>query len=121
MARGAAAVRCWRRQDAAESRRSRGQTWSSDRDVAHLALAAAPALPRSIEEGSGQHRLRSGRCRSRTSLSPPDSNNMSAGPEIVERQPAVVGTSNGNGSTRGDGAGVIKRGIDLLHGPELNK
>src|SRR6266516_4735854 len=46
---------------------------------------------------------------------------MSAGPEIVERQPAVVGTSNGNGSTRGDGAGVIKRGIDLLHRPELNK
>ena len=45
---------------------------------------------------------------------------MSAGPEIVERQPAVVGTSNGNGSTRGDGAGVIKRGIDLLRRPELN-
>src|SRR5437870_7434137 len=46
---------------------------------------------------------------------------MSAGPEIVERRPAVVGTSNGNGSTRGDGAGVIKRGIDLLPRPELNK
>src|SRR5947209_19034753 len=46
---------------------------------------------------------------------------MSAGAEIVERQPAVVGTSNGNGSTRGDGAGVIKRGIDLLPRPELNK
>ena len=46
---------------------------------------------------------------------------MSAGPEIVERQPAVVGTSNGNGSTRGDGASVIKRGIDLLPCPELNK
>jgi serine/threonine protein kinase/Tfp pilus assembly protein PilF len=46
---------------------------------------------------------------------------MSAGPEIVERQPAVVGTPNGNGSTRGDGAGVIKRGIDLLRRPELNK
>jgi serine/threonine protein kinase/predicted Zn-dependent protease len=39
----------------------------------------------------------------------------------VERQPAVVGTSNGNGSTRGDGAGVIKRGIDFLRRPELNK
>src|SRR5256714_2536541 len=38
----------------------------------------------------------------------------------MERQPAVVGTSNGNGSTRGDGAGVIKR-IDLLRRPELNK
>src|SRR6266851_4428252 len=46
---------------------------------------------------------------------------MSARPEIVERQPAAVGTSNGNGSTRGDGAGVIKRGIDLLPRPELNK
>src|SRR5438876_7821290 len=46
---------------------------------------------------------------------------MSAGPEIVERQPAVVGTSNGNGSTRGDGAGVTKRGVDLLPRPELNK
>ena len=46
---------------------------------------------------------------------------MSAGPEIVERQPAVVGMSNGNGPTRGDGAGVIKRGIDLLPRPELNK
>src|SRR6266849_3609056 len=44
MARGAAAVRCWRRQDAAESRRSRGQTWSSDSDTAHLALASASAL-----------------------------------------------------------------------------
>jgi hypothetical protein len=39
---------------------------------------------------------------------------MSVGPEILERQPAVVGTSNGNGSKRGDGAGVIKCGIDLL-------
>src|SRR5438128_567273 len=46
---------------------------------------------------------------------------MSARPEIVERQPAVVGTSNGNGSTPSDGAGVIKRGIDLLRRPELNK
>src|SRR6266567_3239171 len=46
---------------------------------------------------------------------------MSAGPEIAERQPAVVGTSNGNGATRGDGAGVIKRGLDLLRRPELNK
>src|SRR5258707_392669 len=46
---------------------------------------------------------------------------MSAGPEIVEWQPAVVGTSNGNGSTRGDGAGVIKRGIDLLRSQQLNK
>jgi serine/threonine protein kinase len=39
----------------------------------------------------------------------------------VEREPAIIGTSNGNRSTRGDGAGVIKRGIDLLRRPELNK
>src|SRR5205809_1233556 len=46
---------------------------------------------------------------------------MSVGLEIAERQPAVVGTSNGNGFTRGDGAGVIKRGIDLLRRTEVNK
>src|SRR5436189_855586 len=46
---------------------------------------------------------------------------MSLGRELAEPAPAVVGTSNGNGSTRGDGAGVIKRGIDLLRRPELNK
>src|SRR4030095_7576724 len=46
---------------------------------------------------------------------------MSVGLEIAERPPAVVGTSNGNGSTRGDGAGVIKRGIDLRPRPELNR
>src|SRR5206468_2138503 len=38
-----------------------------------------------------------------------------------DQQPAVVRTSNGNGSTPGDGADVIKRGIDLLRRPELNK
>jgi len=41
--------------------------------------------------------------------------------EIVERQPAVVQTSNWNGSTRGHGAGVTKHGIDLRSRPELNK
>src|SRR5213080_2425521 len=46
---------------------------------------------------------------------------MSAGPEIVERQPVVVGTSNENGSTPSDGTGVIERGIDLVPRPELNK
>src|SRR5213080_3244898 len=46
---------------------------------------------------------------------------MSAGPEIVERQSVVVGTSNENGSTPSDGTGVIERGIDLLRRPELNK
>ena len=42
---------------------------------------------------------------------------MSVGLEIAEPAPAAVGASNGNGSTRGDGAGVIKRGIDLLRRP----
>ena len=42
---------------------------------------------------------------------------MSVEPEIAERQTGVVGTSNGNGSRRNDGAGVIKRGIDLLRRP----
>src|SRR5258708_26659449 len=46
---------------------------------------------------------------------------MSLGLEIAEPAPAAVGTSNGNGSTRSDGAGVIKRGIDLLRRRELNK
>ena len=46
---------------------------------------------------------------------------MNVGFEIVERESSMVGTSNGNGSTRGDGAGVIKRGIDLLPRPELNQ
>jgi serine/threonine protein kinase/Flp pilus assembly protein TadD len=46
---------------------------------------------------------------------------MSLGLEIAEPAPAAVGTSNGNGSTREDGAGVIKRGIDLLRRRELNK
>jgi serine/threonine protein kinase/Flp pilus assembly protein TadD len=42
----------------------------------------------------------------------------------VVKLPSTAGafpTHNGNGSTRGDGAGVIKRGIDLLPRPELNK
>src|SRR5690348_16253729 len=46
---------------------------------------------------------------------------MSAGLEIVKRQPAAVGTSNGNGSTRGDSGDVIKHGIDLLRRRELDK
>src|SRR2546428_4185694 len=46
---------------------------------------------------------------------------MSARPEIVEREPAVVGTSKENDSTTSDGTGVIERGIDLLPRPELNK
>jgi serine/threonine protein kinase/Flp pilus assembly protein TadD len=42
----------------------------------------------------------------------------------VVKLPSTAGafpTHNGNGSTRRDGAGVIKRGIDLLPRPELNK
>ncbi len=46
---------------------------------------------------------------------------MSLGLENAEPAPAAVGTSNGNGSTRDDGTGVIKRGIDLLRRRELNK
>src|SRR6266496_3816587 len=121
MARGVKALRYRQRTDAAKSRRSGPETWSSHRDAAYLALASASALSRSAKDGSGKHRVRSGRCRSRASLSLSNPDNMSAGPEIMERQPAVVGTSNGNGSTPGDGAGVIKRGIDLLRRPELNK
>src|SRR6266446_7022255 len=90
MARGAAAIRCWRRQDAAESRRSRGQTWSPDRDPAYLALASASALSRSAENGSGEHGFRSGRSRSRASLSLSDSDSMSAEPEILNRESAVI-------------------------------
>src|SRR5882724_10698607 len=90
MARGAAAVRCWRRQDAAESRRSRGQTWSPDRDSANVAFASASALSRGAENGSGEHGFRSGRSRSRASVSLSDSDNMSAEPEILNRESAVI-------------------------------
>src|SRR5205807_7983418 len=90
MARGAAAVRCWRRQDAAESRRSRGQTWSSDCDFANVAFASASALSRGAPNGSGEHRFRSSRCRSRAPLSLSDSDNMSAEPEILNRESAVI-------------------------------
>src|SRR6266496_5393301 len=121
MARGVKALRYRQRTDAAKSRRSGPETWSSHRDAAYLALASASALSRSAKDGSGKHRVRSGRCRSRASLSLSNPDKMSARPEIVERQPTVVGTSNGNGSTPSDGAGVIKRGIDLLPRPELNK
>src|SRR4029077_14486180 len=72
------------------SRRSRGQTWSSGRDIAYVAFASAAALSRSIENGSGEHGFRSGRSRSRTSLSLSDSDNMSAEPEILSRESAVI-------------------------------
>src|SRR5438105_1438933 len=90
MAGSATTVRCRRGQDAAKSGRSRDQTWSSDRDAPDLALASASALSRSIEDGSGKHRLRSGRSRSRASLSLSDSDNVSAEPEILNRESAVI-------------------------------
>src|SRR5437879_4459079 len=90
MARSAAAVRCWRRQDAAKSRRSGAETWSSDCDSAHVAFASASALSRGAPNGSGEHRFRSSRCRSRAPLSSSDSDNMSAEPEILNRESAVI-------------------------------
>src|SRR6266436_3317950 len=90
MARGAAPVRSRRRKDATKSGRSGRKTWSSDCDSANVAFASASALSRSIEDGSGKHRLRSGRSRSRASLSLSDSDNMSAEPEILNRESAVI-------------------------------
>src|SRR6266446_1447737 len=90
MAGSATTVRCRRRQDAAESRRSRGQTWSSDSDSANVAFPSASALSRSAQNGSGEHCFRSGRSRSRASLSLPDSDRMSAEPEILNRESTVI-------------------------------
>src|SRR6266851_2820195 len=93
MARSAKAVRCRRRQDATKSGRSGRKTWSSDSDSANVAFASASALSRSAENGSGEHGFRSGRSRSRTSLSLSDSDNMSAEPEILNRESAVISGS----------------------------
>src|SRR4029077_17814490 len=90
MARGAATVRSRRWKDATKSGRSGRKTWSSDHDTAHLAFASASALSRSAENGSGEHGFRSGRSRSRASLSLSDSDNMSAEPEILNRESAVI-------------------------------
>src|SRR6266513_582696 len=90
MARSATTVRSRRRKDAAKSGRSGRKTWSSDSDSAHLALASASALSRSAQNGSGEHGFRSGRCRSRASVSLSDSDNMSAEPEILNRESAVI-------------------------------
>ena len=70
--------------------RSGQKTWSSDCDSAHVAFASAPALSRSAENGSGEHGFRSGRSRSRAPLSPSDSDNISAEPEILDRESAVI-------------------------------
>src|SRR6266403_447011 len=90
MARGAAAVRSRRWKDATKSGRSGRKTWSSDCDSANVAFASASALSRSAENGSGEHGFRSGRSRSRASLSLSDSDNMSAEPEILNRESADV-------------------------------
>src|SRR5439155_12036840 len=69
---------------------SRGQTWRSDSDAANVAFAFASALSRSAENGSGEHRFRSGRSRSRASLSLSGSDNVSAEPEILNRESVVI-------------------------------
>src|SRR5712691_4246801 len=90
MAGSATTIRCRRWQDTAKSGRSRDQTRSSDRDAPDLALASASALSRGAPNGSGEHRFRSGRSRSRASLSLSGSDNMSAEPEILNRESAVI-------------------------------
>src|SRR6266446_8486045 len=90
MAGSATTVRGRRWKDATKSGRSRDQTWSSDRDAPDLAFASASPLSRGAENGSGEHRFRSGRSRSRASLSLSGSDNMSAEPEILNREAAVI-------------------------------
>src|SRR5713101_5572171 len=90
MARSAKTIRSRRWKDAAKSGRSGRKTWSSDCDSANVAFASASALSRSAENGSGEHRFRSDRSRSRASLSLSDSDNMSAEPEILNRESAVI-------------------------------
>src|SRR5204863_86858 len=84
------AVCCRRRANATKPGRSGRKTWSSDSDSANVAFASASALSRSAENGSGEHGFRSGRCRSRASLSLSDSDNVSAEPEILNRESAVI-------------------------------
>src|SRR6266478_8192573 len=90
MAGSATPVRSRRWKDATKSGRSGRKTWSSDSDSANVAFASASALSRSAENGSGEHRFRSGRSRSRASLSLSDSDNMSAEPEILNRESTVI-------------------------------
>src|SRR5437588_199950 len=157
MAGSATTVHCRRWQDATKSGRSGRKTWSSDSDSANVAFASASALSRSAENGSGEHRFRSGRGRSRASLSLSNSNSMSAEPEILNRESAVIRRSglslerdrtdslfrsslkssrstvgiasalNDNGrvpapsGNHSNGTGVIKNGIDLTRGSDLNR
>src|SRR5437588_1622890 len=90
MAGSATTVCCRRRKDAIKSGRSGRKTWSSDCDSANVAFASASALSRSAENGSGEHGFRSGRSRSRASLSLSDSDNISADPDILNRESAVI-------------------------------
>src|SRR5438132_3588361 len=90
MARSAKTIRSRRWKDAAKSGRSSRKTWSSDCDAPDLAFAFASALSRSAENGSGEHGFRSSRSRSRASLSLSDSDSMSAEPEILNRESAVI-------------------------------
>src|SRR5260370_12197736 len=86
----ATTVRSGRWKDATKSGRSGRKTWSSDSDSANVAFASASALSRSAENGSGEHGFRSGRNRSRASLSLSDCDNMSAETEILNRESAVI-------------------------------
>src|SRR3989440_4803495 len=90
MAGSTTTVRSRRWKDATESGRSGRKTWSSDCDSANVAFAPASALSRGAPNGSGEHRFRSSRCRSRAPLSLSDSDNMSAEPEILNRESAVI-------------------------------
>src|SRR3989440_3445114 len=90
MAGSTTTVRSRRWKDATESGRSGRKTWSSDCDSANVAFAPASALSRGAANGSGEHRFRSSRCRSRAPLSLSDSDNMSAEPEILNRESAVI-------------------------------
>src|ERR1700688_3885778 len=90
MAGSATTVRSRRWKNATKSGGSGAETWSSDSDSANVAFASASALSRSAENGSGEHGFRSGRSRSRASLSLSDSDNMSAEPEILNCESAVI-------------------------------
>src|SRR5438552_5130764 len=90
MAGSATTVRSRRWKDATKSGRSGRKTRSSDSDSANVAFASASALSRSAENGSGEHGFRPGRSRSRASLSLSDSDNLSAEPEILNRESAVI-------------------------------
>src|SRR6266404_3875004 len=90
MAGSVKAVRCRRWKDATKSGRSGRKTWSSDCDSANVAFASASALSRSAANGGREHGFRSGRSRSRASLSLSGSDNMSAEPEILNRELAII-------------------------------